>query len=238
LWAKQHLSKIRMPSRRVHALDGHQVMSYGKHRILTNVTDSQAVQREHAHSFEAVEMAGYDVILGFPWLFAINPDIDWVRKTWTYREFTEPHDIQLLTAEQTMRQTIKGNVGYVVTPRLLKGGEPAAVFGATTASTEPPEYLKDFEDVFSVREAGILSEDMDVEHAIDLEPGKHPPHKPIYNLSEKELQVLREYLDAALAKGWIRPSQSPAGAPIFFIPKKDGTLRLCVDYRGLNAITA
>ena len=48
---------------------------------------------------------------------------------------------------------------------------------------------------------------------------------------------MQEYIQQALDKGWIRPSTSPAGAPILFVPKKDGGLRLCVDYRGLNAVT-
>ena len=64
-----------------------------------------------------------------------------------------------------------------------------------------------------------------------------PPQMPIYNLSQKELQILREYLDNALTKGWIRLSKSPSGAPILFVPKKDGSMRLYVDYRGLNKIT-
>ena len=51
------------------------------------------------------------------------------------------------------------------------------------------------------------------------------------------MEILREYLKNALAKGWIRPSKSPSGAPILFVPKKDGSMRLCVDYRGLNRIT-
>ena len=56
-------------------------------------------------------------------------------------------------------------------------------------------------------------------------------------MSETELKAWREYLNNMLGKGFIRPSNSPAGAPILFAKKKDGSLRLCVDYRGLNAIT-
>jgi hypothetical protein len=56
-------------------------------------------------------------------------------------------------------------------------------------------------------------------------------------LSEKELGVLREYINKNLKKGFIRESKSPAGSPILFILKKNGSLRLCIDYRGLNAIT-
>ena len=59
---------------------------------------------------------------------------------------------------------------------------------------------------------------------------------PIYNLLQKELQILREYLDSTLNKGQIRPSKSPTKAPILFILKVDGMIRLYVDYRRLNKI--
>ena len=75
------------------------------------------------------------------------------------------------------------------------------------------------------------------DHEIKLQPGTEPGFGPIYQLSEKELQVLREYLEENLKKGFIRESQSPAGYLILFAPKKDGSLRLCVDYRKLNNIT-
>jgi hypothetical protein len=75
------------------------------------------------------------------------------------------------------------------------------------------------------------------DHEIRLELGKQPTFGPIYALSEKELKTLREYLDENLARGFIRKSESPAGYPILFTPKKDGSLRLCVNYRKINDIT-
>ena len=75
------------------------------------------------------------------------------------------------------------------------------------------------------------------EHAIELEEGKQPPFGPIYSLGPVELETLKTYIETNLANGFIRPSKSPAGALIFFDRKPDGSLRLGVDYWGLNNIT-
>ena len=100
-----------------------------------------------------------------------------------------------------------------------------------------PEQYHDYADVFSEAAAASLPPHRPYDHTIDLEEGATPPYGPIYSMSETELKALREHLDDALGKGFIRPSNSPAGAPILFVKKKDGSLRLCVDYRGLNRIT-
>ncbi|KAJ1574144.1 hypothetical protein NDA12_005382 [Ustilago hordei] len=72
---------------------------------------------------------------------------------------------------------------------------------------------------------------------LELIEGGKPPQGPLYLKGPKEMSKLRRYLDENLEKGFIRPSKSLARSPVLFIPKKDGGLRLCVDYRGLNEIT-
>jgi len=103
-------------------------------------------------------------------------------------------------------------------------------------SSIPPEY-HEFAGLFSKKEADKLPMHHSYDHTIPLEPGKAPPFGPIYKCSPAELEATREYIETNLRKGFIRHSQSPCGAPIVFTKKKDGTLRLCVDYRVLNKLT-
>ncbi len=75
------------------------------------------------------------------------------------------------------------------------------------------------------------------DHKIELQPNSQPVSKPAYRLATNELDELRKQLDTLIANEHIRPSTSPFGAPVLFVKKKDGTMRMCVDYRGLNNIT-
>jgi hypothetical protein len=100
----------------------------------------------------------------------------------------------------------------------------------------PTEYY-DYLDVFSKRKGTTLPPRRHHDHHINLMDNSSPPFGPIYSLSEVEQLALREFLDENLSNHFIRPSQSSAGAPILFIKKKDGSLRLAIDYRGLNKIT-
>ena len=103
-------------------------------------------------------------------------------------------------------------------------------------STIPEEY-HEFADLFSKSESEKLPPHRSYDHTIPLEPGTTPPFGPIYSMSPKELETLKDYGETNLQKGYIKHSQSPCGAPVLFVKKADGMLRLCVDYRGLNKIT-
>ena len=74
------------------------------------------------------------------------------------------------------------------------------------------------------------------DYPINIQDGACPPFGPIYGLSEPKLDALRAYIEENLVKGCIRHLKSPVGAPILFIMKKDGSLCLCIDYRGLNNV--
>ncbi|GBG82233.1 hypothetical protein CBR_g34517 [Chara braunii] len=96
------------------------------------------------------------------------------------------------------------------------------------------KLLEEFKDL-TEPPIGVVSRP--IQHRIEIEPGSRTPKGAVYRMSPQELEELRRQLDELLEKGWIRPSSSPFGAPVLFVPKKEGELRMCIDYRGLNAIT-
>ena len=108
----------------------------------------------------------------------------------------------------------------------VDGGEPIqiAALNQNEAPTKVPAEYSDFSDVFSAEEALILPEQTELnEHAIELEEGKQPPYGPIYSLGLVERETLKTYIKTHLKTGFIRPSKSPAGAPILFDKKPDGS---------------
>ena len=105
------------------------------------------------------------------------------------------------------------------------------------AKFQVPEHLHDILHVFEKEKARELPRHKPYDHTIPLKPGTSPPFGPLYGMSQKELLVLKEYIEENLSRGFIRHSSSPAGAPVLFVKKGDGSLRFCVDYRGLNEMT-
>ena len=108
---------------------------------------------------------------------------------------------------------------------------------APDLSQIPKEY-HDYADVFSKAEASKLAPHRPYDLKINLEEGTAPPPISImYSLSPTEIEALCEFIDDNLWKGFIRSATSPHGAPVLFIRNNNGSLRLCVDYRGLNKIS-
>ncbi|KAK9408147.1 hypothetical protein NXF25_006921 [Crotalus adamanteus] len=100
----------------------------------------------------------------------------------------------------------------------------------------PVEY-EDLKDVFSEQECDALPPHRSTDCAIDIIPGARLPKHQMYPMSPKELEELRRYIDKNLERGFIQPARSRIVAPVIFQGKKDGGLRLCVDFRGLNAVS-
>ena len=184
------------------------------------------------------DLTKYPMYLGLPWVEAYNPKLNFATKYFRHRESPAAvasvfEHVGIESAEEFDR-TIRSPVTdlYVLSVHSL------AQNGADGPNVAQwPSRYAEYADVGSKDSATELSEHGPHDLSIDLIEGAEPPHQPLYNLSAPELEHLRKYLDEYLSRGWIRGSKSPAGAPILFAKKKDGSLRLCVDYRGLNKVT-
>jgi hypothetical protein len=103
-------------------------------------------------------------------------------------------------------------------------------------AAESISVIEEFMDVFPEELPGMMPE-RGVEFYIDLIPGTAPIAKRPYRMAPAELAELKLQITELQQKGYIRPSSSPWGAPILFVTKKDGSMRMCIDYRSLNEVT-
>ncbi len=120
--------------------------------------------------------------------------------------------------------------------RVLDECEPKEATKLVTSVKCKKWVLKEFPDVMPEELPEDLPPKRRVDHAIKVMPGVTPPAKAPYRMTHEELKELKVQLEELLAKGYIKPSKSPSGAPVLFVHKKDGTLRMCVDYRTLNKV--
>ena len=197
-------------------------------------------------TLDVICLAGKDLILGLPWLREHNPRVDW--KTGTLRfdghddgRGPQPTHRQRSVVEEKMVCNTTHQTSYQkkrAVDLISKMDRAMKAPKEEDVLLQIPKAYHKWKHIFE-KPTGeqSLPEHKSWDHEIILEEGKTPPFLPIYALSEPQLKATREYIDENLAKKYIRPSDSPAGFPILFVPKKDDTLRLCVDYRKLNDMT-
>jgi hypothetical protein len=163
----------------------------------------------------AISLAGMDVILG----------MDWMTK----------HKVVLDISDRVVEinsPTVRPTTLYLP----FKDGTDSFAYVTIICPLDEILVVCEYPDVFPDELPG-MPPDRDVEFVIELQPGTAPISKRPYRMPPKELAELKNQLQELLDKGYIFPTSSPWGCPTLFVKKKDGSFRLWVDYRPLNAVT-
>ena len=161
----------------------------------------------------SIGIQGLDVILGMDWLPKYEGKIE-------------------CTSKSTLLTTPEGRRIKYVYRHVPKRTQVNSLSGVVQ---EEVPVVKDFSSVFL--ELPGMPPDRDIEFLIELLPGTGPISKRPYMMPAKYLEEIKKQIKELLDKGYIRPSSSPWGSPVLLVEKKDGSLRMVVDYRGLNEVT-
>ena len=184
-----------------------------------------------------IDLKGLDVILGMDWLATNYASMDCLRKEVIFRRPGLPvvvfygerrrapsSLIFAIYARCLLQKGCKGYLAHVVDTRSNK------------ARLEGIPVVRDFLVVFPDDLPGLPPK-REIDFPIDLVSGTAPISLPPYKMASAELKKLKAQLQELVDGGFIRPSISPWGAPVLFVKKKDGSWRLCIDYRQLNKVT-
>ncbi|XP_019097363.1 PREDICTED: uncharacterized protein LOC109131156 [Camelina sativa] len=180
----------------------------------------------------------FDVILGMDWLSEHQAHIDCSRSRVIFENGgrtpllfygISPSKMAYFASAARIGRSVEEEEIYLVTLTALGGDDKEGM------EVEDITTVKDFEDVFRPLEG--LPPPRSHPFTINLQPGATPIAKAPYRMVPAEFAELKTQLEDLLEKGFIRPSSSPWGALVLFFKKKDGSMRLCIDYRGINNIT-
>ncbi|WVZ24158.1 hypothetical protein V8G54_002702 [Vigna mungo] len=142
--------------------------------------------------------------------------------------FQKPEGIEMSTSKEVVQDLNSGAVCFMLIVKEQKKRIDEQINGI--------HVVEEYADVFPEEVPG-LSSSREVEFAIDLLPGAGLVSVALYRMAPAELAELKKQIEDLLEKKFIRPSVSPWGAPMLLVKKKDGSSRLCVDYRQLNKVT-
>ncbi|XP_035542779.1 uncharacterized protein LOC118345010 [Juglans regia] len=183
------------------------------------------------------KLLGFDIILGMDWLYQYYANIDCRSRVISF-QLSDGDYLEFVGSKLKARLAI---ISAIQAKKDIACGADA-FWVQVVATPSKKKFVVDipvvdeFPDVFMEELPGLpLVRDM--EFVIDLEPGAAPVHKAPYRMAPAELKELKTQLQELVDKGFIQPCTSPWGAPVLFVKKKDGTLRMCIDYRELNKVT-
>nr|GFC12175.1 putative reverse transcriptase domain-containing protein [Tanacetum cinerariifolium] len=189
-----------------------------------------------------VELGSFDVIVGMDWLKTYHAVIVCDEKIVCVPFENETLIIRCDGSNNGNQLNI---ISCTKTRKYLLKGYPVFLANITTKTIKDKSKEKQHEDVPIVRDfSEVFPEDLpglpptrQVEFQIDLIPGAAPVARAPYRLGPFEMKELSDQLQELSDKGFIRPRSSPWGAPVLFVKKKDGSFRMCIDYRELNKLT-
>ncbi|KAJ0527131.1 putative nucleotidyltransferase, Ribonuclease H [Helianthus annuus] len=192
------------------------------------------------HKFAAnllpMKLAEFDVVLGMDWLIANHAQIICDKNSIEIQAPTG--EIIMITGDKPRNPLKFISVMKVANYERKQGIVYMISVIISTKGKELKEIpvVSEYPDIFPEDLPG-LPPDREVEFRIHLIPGTIPIAKAPYRLAPTEMLELKKQLDELLSKGFIQPSSSPWGAPVLFVKKKDGSMRMCIDYRELNKVT-
>ncbi|GBG93035.1 hypothetical protein CBR_g58303 [Chara braunii] len=194
----------------------------------------------HKISFLVSDDLPFDMLLGMYYLEVAKPQFDWDKKVLRHK-LQDGRTVRLAKYKASSLIETYGCLCTSTFYNYYKQNQEEGMYLVYVsekgeAIKTPPEIehvVAKFPDLFTEPTEVVERE---IIHAIEIIPGSKTPKGRIYRMAPAKLDELRRQLKELTKKGWIRPSTSPFGSPVLFVPKKGGTLRICIDYRGLNAI--
>ncbi|XP_070029114.1 uncharacterized protein [Nicotiana sylvestris] len=174
-------------------------------------------------------MVEFDVIMGLDWLASCYDNVDCRSKMVLFQFLGDP------VLEWKGNTALRRFISYLKARKMIKKGYIYHLVRVQDVKVESPTIqsipaVNEFPDGFPDELPGLQPE-REIEFAIDLLPSTQPISIPPYRMAPAELKELKEQLKDLLEKGFIKSSTSQWGAPVLFVSKKDGSLRMCIDYR-------
>jgi len=205
-------------------------------------------------TLDTIPLTAYDIILGEPWLSDKDCHINWKERCVSISHGDRLLCLSVLKPSITSTRHSRASTSTVLSSKAFASNiqlsdelyiaviqrveQQSSVNNTASSITSSPQtawIADEYNDVFS--EPSSLPPHREFDMTIDLQPGASPPFQAPRPMSAPMLDELKSQLMKLQQAGFITPSNAPFGAPILFVKKKDGSLRMCIDYRALNKIT-